>query len=139
MTGYRIQSMVRDGPPTRARQPRKKKQSHLAFIRELGCAVCAKKPVDAAHLRSGERLVDKPITGAGTKPDDRWVIPLCGGPEGHHMEQHHFKWGELAWWHHRGIVDPFRLALALYSVSGDIEQAERILSAHRASVREERL
>lgn len=24
----------------------------------------------------------------GVKPSDRWTISLCGGPDGHHAEQH---------------------------------------------------
>lgn len=123
--GYRIQSMVRDGIPVRQRTPRKKKQSHLDFINQLSCAICGRKPVDPAHLRAGFPLLGKRKTGAGEKPSDVWTTPLC---REHHDEQHASS--ELHWWYGRGI-DPFRLALVLYSVSGDVEQAESILSEHR--------
>lgn len=50
------------------------------------------------------------MTGLGTRPDDRWSLPLL---HSHHMAQHH--WGdELGWWSAHGIADPFALCLKYY-------------------------
>jgi len=49
----------------------------VEFIQSLPCIVCGRGPVEAAHAKS---------RGAGGGPDD--LLPLCGGPDGHHAEQH---------------------------------------------------
>ncbi len=77
----------------------------------MSCTICAKPgPNDAAHLRSSALQYDKPHTGMGEKPDDKWVLPLC---RFHHDEQH--RGNELACWLSYGIADPFALAIALYA------------------------
>lgn len=58
--------------------------AHLAYIRTLPCCVigCRRTPIEAHHIRTAAN------SGTGVKPDDRWAVPLCGGPDGHHMEFH---------------------------------------------------
>jgi hypothetical protein len=65
--------------------------------------------------------IAKPITGLGIKPDDRFVLPLCSR---HHREQH--AGGEREYWRVLAL-DPVLLALAFYSISGDAQEAERII------------
>jgi hypothetical protein len=78
----------------RAARPRKfpviertnetRRPAHLAWIRTLPCVVpgCTGTS-EAAHVR----LVDTG-GGMGLKPPDWWTVPACGGPSGHHAEQH---------------------------------------------------
>lgn len=93
----------------RQRQPRVRNEKHLQYIRSLPCCVCGDNTsTEAAHLRVGSINHDKPNTGMGEKPDDKWALPLCGR---HHREQHAFG-NELAWWASKGI-NPFLLAMKL--------------------------
>lgn len=109
----------------RQRQPRERNETHLAFVRQLPCVVCGNNiETEAAHIRMADRTVAKPMTGIATKADDRFVVPLCGM---HHRIQH--EWGdERAWWADIGL-DGIKVALALYSVSGDQERGEQIVQA----------
>lgn len=116
--------------PKRQRRPRVENGAHLAFIRSLPCAICGRKPCDAAHLRAPNRMLGKTEAGTAAKPDDRWATPLCSGPDGHHAEQH--RGSELAFWFRYGIQNPWQLCLALFAVSGDQQEAETILSRHSA-------
>ncbi len=108
----------------RQRQPRDRSETHLAFIRTLPCIICANNiETEAAHIRMADRSIAKPMTGIATKCDDRFTVPLCGV---HHRHQHDS--GERDWWIMAGI-DPIKLALALYSVTGDYERGCQIVSA----------
>lgn len=111
------------------RQPRQHNESHLRFVRGLPCIICGNNiETEAAHIRMADRSVAKPMTGIATKCDDRFTVPLCGE---HHREQH--VWGdEHAWWSGLGL-DGIKLALALYSVSGDFERGEQIVHAANGS------
>ena len=74
-------------------------------------------------------MFGKRETGAGEKASDKWTIPLCRG----HNDEQHKAGNELLWWASKG-VDPFGLALALHSASGDDEIADAIIRANmRAS------
>lgn len=121
--GFRIEPVTIE----RQRRPRREDKPHLSFIGSLGCAVCGSMPVDAAHIRIGCRAIGKRETGVAEKSSDQWTIPLC---RIHHEEQHHTG-NELRFWSKHGIDDPFRLALALFSESGNWEICEGILAAHR--------
>jgi hypothetical protein len=111
---------------TKQKRPRVEDKQHLAWIRTLNCCICGKPGPDPAHIRSANAIYGKPETGGQAKPADKWVTPLC---RDHHDEQH--KAGhELKWWASKGI-DPFGLALALHSATGDDEIAEGILCSHR--------
>lgn len=108
------------------KKPRVRDEKHCDFIRSLSCATCGDNTsTEAAHIRMGDPRAAKRPTGMQEKPDDRWVIPLCGRD---HREQHHV--GERAFWAGKEI-DPIFLALALYGVSGDHEAGEQIIQEMR--------
>jgi hypothetical protein len=95
----------------RQRQPREEDPAWLAIVRKMPCLICGRPgPNDPAHLRSAARQYNKPHTGMGEKPSDRWVLPLC---RDHHEDQH--RGNELAWWVRHGFPDPFAVAVALYA------------------------
>ena len=109
----------------RQRQPRERNETHLHFLRGLPCLLCGDNTsTEAAHIRMVDRSVAKPMTGIATKCDDRFTVPLCGT---HHRQQHEFG-DEQRYWAGRGI-DPVKVALALYSVTGDQERGEQIVQA----------
>ncbi len=109
------------------RRPRKQDPDHLAWLRTLPCICCQDNiSTEAAHIRMSDARVGKVNPGVGAKPDDKWALPLCGGVDGCHPEQHGMS--ERKFWEVRGI-DPILMALALYSISGDTEEAERIIYA----------
>lgn len=108
----------------RQRQPRIKEENHLRFIASCPCLICGGTDVQAAHIRFADLTIDKPYTGKGEKPDDKYTVPLCVY---HHAAQH--KWGnEREWWANTEL-DPIKVALALYAVSGDQERGEHIVRA----------
>lgn len=108
---------------------RRRDEKHLAFIRTLPCVICQDNTsVEAAHIRMSDPRVAKPLTGIAIKPDDRFVLPQCGA---HHREQH--AGNERKFWERHGI-DAVLVALAIYSVSGDAEEAERIIRAQSPSI-----
>lgn len=109
------------------RNPRQKDDKHLDFIRQLPCCVCGNNiETEAAHVRMPDPSVAKPLTGIAIKPDDKFTVPLCGRC---HRDQHTIS--ENTWWCVRGRgIDPVKLALALYAVSGDHELGERIALAN---------
>lgn len=92
----------------RQRQPRLREPDYLKWLRAQRCACgCLEgPPCDAAHLRASSLEYDKPLAGMGSKPDDRWALPL---KHFHHMGQHAV--GELVWWAAHGVADPFALCL----------------------------
>lgn len=94
----------------RQRLPREEDPAYLAYVRTLPCLICRRPGSDPAHLRTGSRQYEKPPTGMGEKPSDRWVLPLC---RTHHDDQH--RNNELEWWARQGIPDPFAVAQALYA------------------------
>lgn len=107
----------------RPRQPRRHIEGHLAFIRQLGCVICGDNTsTEAAHVRMPDRMIAKPMTGIGIKPDDIFTVPLCGK---HHREQHQHN--EQVWWRDQGL-DPVKIALALYVASGNYERAQQIVT-----------
>jgi hypothetical protein len=104
------------------RRPRRENPKHLAFVRERSCIICGSSPCDPAHIKFADARVLKPLSiNVGMKADDRFVLPLC---RRHHEEQHAMP--ERAWWHSYHI-DPILLALALYSISGDEQECDRLI------------
>ena len=100
---------------------RRRDEGHLKFIRTLPCVRCLENTtVEAAHVRRADARIGKPITGNSIKPDDRFTLPLCGR---HHREEQ--AKGEGGFWTEKD--DPILWSLALYSVSGDAEEAESII------------
>ena len=113
-----------DKPARKPVKARTKNNAHLAFIRALPCIVSGVEGrTQAAHLRFASVEYGKPITGIGGKPDDLWCLPLSVEM---HDEQHRAG-DELAWWQSKGISDPLRLCLRLYSVTGDEVAAKKIV------------
>ena len=109
------------------RKPRDKDEAHMKFVRSLPCLLCGDNTsTECAHIRMADRSVAKPVTGIAMKCDDRFTVPLCGA---HHRQQHEHG-NEHHWWTLAGI-DPIKAALAIYSVSGDYERGEAIVSACR--------
>lgn len=99
---------------------RKHDKAHLNYIRRLPCIRCADDTAtEAAHLRRSDFRIGKPITGIGIKPDDRFVLPLCGKC---HRLQHEI--GEDDFWKD---LDPSLWALALHSVTGDYQAGLRLV------------
>jgi hypothetical protein len=78
--------------PRRHNAPRPAEKScprFLQWIRGRGCLACnagCTDRVEAAHVDyAGGK-------GVGSKVADRYAVPLCGGPAGHHAEQHRRGW-----------------------------------------------
>ena len=113
------------------KRPRQHNEAHRKFIAGLPCIVCGDNTsTEAAHIRFADSSIAKRQTGMQEKSDDRFTVPLCGED---HRDQHQFYGGERAWWDHHKI-DPVKVALALYSVTGDHERGEQIVMASRESV-----
>lgn len=107
------------------RKPRIHDEQHLAFIRGLPCLVCQNNiETEAAHIRYADPSIAKPVTGIGHKPHDKFTVPMCGKC---HRNQH--SRSERAFWDEVGI-DPVKIALALFSVSGDYESGVQIVEAN---------
>lgn len=112
----------------RMRQPRQKDEAHLDFVRSLPCVICGDNTsTEAAHIRSGNLKYGKENTGMQQKPHDRWSLPLCSRE---HRVQH--TKNEWKFWKELGI-NPWTLAMTLYSVSGDHEAALTAIDLHRRS------
>ncbi|ALN73565.1 hypothetical protein [Aureimonas sp. AU20] len=105
-------------------------KDHLAFIRTLPSVVSFQTGVEACHIRFGEPLHRKPKTAGGRKPDDWHVLPLT--PE-EHREQHSMN--ERHWWTRQGFTDPVGVALKLYEVTGQFNEAIEIIRAARREAR----
>jgi hypothetical protein len=113
-----------DKRPRKPVKARKKDDGHRAFIASLPCCVSGVEGrTQAAHIRFASAEYGKPITGIGGKADDCFVLPLSVEM---HDEQHRAG-DELAWWKSKGINDPLRLCLRLYSVSGDEIAARKLI------------
>jgi hypothetical protein len=96
---------------------------HLTFVRQLPCVACGKAaPSEAAHVRTGTD------GGMGTKPGDRYSIPLCTAC---HAKQHRI--GELTFWSALRM-DPLNVAARLWTVSGDIKAGERTVFRARQHI-----
>jgi hypothetical protein len=115
---------------TKQKRPRVEDAAHLRWIKTLHCCICGKPDPDPAHIRSSSPVHGKREVGGAEKASDKWLTPLC---REHHDEQH--AGNEIKFWAKYGI-DPFGLALALHSASGDDEIADAILRANmpRAAV-----
>jgi hypothetical protein len=122
--GSLLKSVDKARKPVKARA---KDDDHLAFLRTLPCVVTGSSPVEAAHIRYGSKIWGKPISGIGTKPDDRWCLPLSPDK---HREQH--SGSEAAFWKAHGI-EPLVTAARLYEASGDHATALKIIRDAQAA------
>ena len=64
----------------------------------------------------------KPNAGVGAKPSDRYTLPMCGR---HHRAQH--AGSERKFWQDLEL-DPIKIALELYLVSGNHEKGCEIIA-----------
>jgi hypothetical protein len=104
------------------RRPRRENPKHLRFVSERPCIICGYTPCDAAHIKMADARVLKPQeSGIGCKADDRFTLPLC---RRHHDQQHAMP--ERRFWQ-RYHLDPILLSLALYSISGDEQEGDRLI------------
>jgi hypothetical protein len=104
------------------RRPRRENSNHLCFISERPCVICGYTPCDAAHIKMADARVLKPQeSGIGCKADDRFTLPLC---RRHHDQQHSMPERRF---YQRYHIDPILLSLALYSISGDEQEADRLI------------
>lgn len=111
------------------RRVRRLDKHHADFIRELPCIICRDNiSTECCHIRMSDGRISKPPTGIGIRPDDRFTVPMCSK---HHREQH--AGSERKFWD-RYNIDAVLIALALYSISGDVEEAERIIEAYIAPI-----
>jgi hypothetical protein len=105
------------------RRPRKHDTKHLQFVRQLPCIICGSSPSDAAHIKMGDARVSKPISSnIGMKADDRFTLPMC---RRHHERSHQVPEREFWEYYH---LDPVLLALALFSISGDEQEGDRLIN-----------
>ena len=101
----------------------RRRQQHLAFVRQLPCVACGKAaPSEAAHVRTATD------GGTAVKPGDRYAVPLCTSC---HAKQHRI--GELSFWSARRI-DPLNVALRLWTISGDAEAGQRTVFRARQHI-----
>ncbi len=77
--------------------------SHVKFVAQRPCLICARLPSDAHHLRFAQ------TRALGRKVSDEFTVPLC---RGHHREVHHCG-DEAAWWLNVGM-DPVATARTLW-------------------------
>jgi len=110
----------------RQRQPRVKDAAYLRFIRTLPCVICGAQ-AEAAHLKFSSAKYGKLHPGIGTRPDDKWCLPLC--PEHHRLgsASQHATGDEEGWWAAHGI-DPCALAIAIYDARSDRHRAMEIIA-----------
>lgn len=110
----------------RQRMPRIENEKHRRFIAGLGCILCGREDTQAAHISYADLSVAKPYTAMNSKADDCFIVPLCVE---HHAQQHAHG-NERDWWGMSGL-DPVKIALRLYSVSGDPMRAQEVMNATR--------
>lgn len=98
----------------KADRGRERDNGFLQFVRRQPCAARGLGncfgAVEATHIRMASAAHNKPLTGLGVKPSDRWCLPAC---RGHHLDQH-MEGDERRWWSKVGI-DPFETAKRLYA------------------------
>lgn len=109
-------------------QRRIEDRQHLAFIRTLPSIISGGYGCEACHIRFGDPRYRKAKTPMGRKPDDAYTLPML--PE-EHREQH--SGNERAFYARYGIADPCGLALAIYDVTGEHEEAVKLILQARES------
>ncbi len=94
------------------REPRRLDPGFLKYTRGLPCLSCGYRVSEAAHIRMASPKHNKRSTGMGEKPDDRWVVPLCGLCHRNGDGAQH-KVGEEVFWADLGL-DPCEIAISNY-------------------------
>lgn len=128
--GRALPRIPREAPVWNRKPNDRVRKDHTDWIKTLPCIKCGRGPCDPAHVRIGNTG-----GGAGLKPPDRYTVPLCKslpqtGYEGCHAVQHK---GEVSFWAELG-VDPVDIALRLWAVSGDTEQALRTIARAQQTI-----
>jgi len=114
-------------PRVSQRRPRRHNEKHLQFMRGRPCIICGGSPCDAHHIKFADARVLKPqSSNIGMKADDRFTLPLC---RRHHEECHRGERKFFESYH----TDAVLMALALHSISGDAEEADRLIMFAAAS------
>jgi hypothetical protein len=115
--------------PSAGAKREKAEPGYLAKIRKLPCCVCDEPaPSEAHHLKSAD-----PNRGKGTKPPNKWAIPLCHECHLHGVEKAGSR-NEAAWFRERGILC-LDLAAALHINSHSHEAMLKVLSSHKGAIR----
>ena len=125
MAGFRIArhpEAFSQSPLSLKKRPAQKDADHLKWLHELPCIVTGTRPVDAAHVNYADPAYGKRERGKSEKTDDKFAVPLC---RVEHDRQHHMG-DERVYWQSVGI-DPLKVALALYGVTGDTDMAMVII------------
>ncbi|WP_152045454.1 DUF968 domain-containing protein [Aureimonas psammosilenae] len=115
--------------PLGKKQRRIEEPRHLAFIRTLPSIISGQMGCEACHIRFGDPRHRKPMAGTGRKPDDWFTVPMT--PDEH---RHQHSMNEHAFYEGHGINDPCQLALDIYAVTGDPDEARRIIAEHLARI-----
>ena len=100
------------------RGPQRVFLKHEKWVRGFGCCVpgCQCRRIEFAHVRSAAN------SGTGLKPPSWSGVPLCGGPDGHHAEQHRI--GQPAFERKYGIdLSGIAAALARRTTDRDLREA----------------
>lgn len=95
---------------------RKRSKAHLLFVGAQPCAICARTPCDAHHLKFAQ------VKALGRKVSDEFTVPLC---RDHHQDLHRHS-NEIAWWANMKVA-PVEIARDLW-VSSSIRAHHQINS-----------
>ena len=106
-----------------ARYNRSLYPQHLKWTWTLPCLITMSSVnVEAAHIRYSDQSYGKIESGMRRKPDDFWAVPL---EHVVHIEEQHAM-NERAFWE-QYQTDPLSIALALFAVTGNDDDAMEIL------------
>jgi len=110
------------------RRPRRGNEKHLQFMRSgRPCMICGDTNSEPHHIKFADARVLKPqSSNIGMKADDRFTVPLC---RTHHEQAHRGERKFFESYH----TDAVLMALALHSISGDAEEADRLIMFAAAS------
>lgn len=114
-------------PPSRQHRREGNDSKHRRFVPTLPCCVCGSMfCVEGHHLKQ-----DTHERGMGMKATDRFLVPLCGGPLGHHTQIEAIgSTREIEQFIDWGIDEVQMLAKRLCMASGNPDQCWRILIEH---------
>jgi hypothetical protein len=94
--------------------------AHKALVKQLPCLVCGRSSDDPHHLmRTGEVVNGKAMSRTSA---DKWALPVCRD----HHDQAHDAGDDEAWFAAQGI-DARAVARSLWSVTGDLEDMQRVI------------
>lgn len=110
---------------SRIEKNQKKFPEYRQRIRDCGCIICGRE-AQCAHLRFSDAAYGKVNPGVGSKPHDKFSLPLC---QWHHLDapdaQH--KQNEQDFWASYGI-EPLEVAERLWASRDDPEEMKKIVA-----------